>query len=220
MADAQAVSAPLLGLPPEIRLKIYEAVFTGLRYDTPNSTVTSFRYLSRHGFEAIKSEVGLIWVNRFLRNESLPVMGQNLCLYLDDSISNVPLLLRENTTEVDASLHYKEFARNKDPWRPEDYYKFLSAIFPCLQHVTYSEQLETVSPSEIDTITSYLSGDCEEEEMEHLEHDGLECAIPVEGGPKFTFTVDIPIGFDLRHKHIDYVNVIYCLYVSHPLPPR
>ncbi|KAK5087737.1 hypothetical protein LTR70_006838 [Exophiala xenobiotica] len=213
MADAQAVSAPLLGLPPEIRLKIYEAVFTGLRYDTPNSTETFYRYTSRQGFEEIKSKVGLIWVNRFLRNESLPVMGQNLCVQLDDSISNVPLLLRENTTEVDASLHYKEFARNEHhPWRPEGYYKSLSATFPCLQHVRYGEHLETVDCSKIDIIISCLSGDCDENVMEQFDYDGLKYAVPAEGGPKFTFTVDIPIGFDFRHMDIDYVNVIYSLY--------
>lgn len=216
--SVQAASSSFLGLPSEIRVMIYKLVFANLRPQTPYSIDAFEDYTSQSCFEELKSEVGLIWTSRLVRKESSPLLIGSVRVFLpcNDRLLNMPMLARKYATEVDATSHHEGFSEREQRWRPEDYYEFLSLMFPHLQHIRYSESLETCDCADIYDIICYLRGLSDEANMNsYLEAGNLECAAPAEG-PEFAFTIDIPFEFDLRHGHIDYCNHVYCLYVSPP----
>lgn len=86
---------------------IIKTIFAGLKYSHDDK---GYDTVQKHGFEHLKSKIGIIEVNRLLRRESLPLLGENLTVFIRNGINKTPLLVRNHTTELDVTFHYQQFA--------------------------------------------------------------------------------------------------------------
>lgn len=217
----QAASASLLGLPAEIRVMIIKTVFAGLRYSHDDE---DYDTVQKHGFEDLKSRIGIIEVNRLLHRESLPLLGENLTVFIRNGINKTPLLVRNHTTELDVTFHYQQFASQqsddgKSRWKPEDYYDFLGATFPSLKHIKYVPKLDGADDCSISYVISSLRGKFDVSYRNtFLRADGLLCAAPAEGESAFNFTVNIAVEYALTFGGKDWRNLLLDIYVSHSCP--
>ncbi|KAK5956353.1 hypothetical protein OHC33_002930 [Knufia fluminis] len=218
MAAIQPASPSLLGLPAEIRLMILKAVFSDVRYYHSDDDHKKPTRHARQAFEDLKSNISLIWVNKLLRNDSIPLLKQSLEVYVVWDIKLVDFLIQEYATTLTTTDHVINFGEESQrspnqTWVPEDYFKLVKGKFRSLRHIRYETQGEDSGTYDINDMISSFRGESDDSYIEdYFSHDGLECEAPTAGQEPFTFTADIVIEYNFIHGSKTWFNRIFELY--------
>ena len=150
----------LLGLPAELRLRIWSFVLHDLSYfhgPNPNVWRDTIHARSKASFQELKSSIGIIWTNRLTRREALPFLARNLtvssAVLNDTTLRPAPRVIRE---------HAQKALDLRDPvrcWRTQfRYLTPLIRMLPCLRDIIWRPPMDSEFIVNMNALTLFLRG--------------------------------------------------------------